>query len=109
METLSLGTFIFINALAVGTFAFCVYTRMGLARYLLILPMMFFFVLSFYMVGDYQVATVQTEVITNGIDSWNSTRNEIVITDFDTNWLVWVYLVLGMFCLILMLYLWRKP
>lgn len=117
MEILELGTFILLNIFAFGLLAFCTMTRVDLARYLLILPMMFFFVLSFYMVAEYEVGSTVRSVGSelhysgNGTLLLNVTKpgtSEIFISDFDTNWLTWVYLVLGMFCMLLIIYSWRK-
>ncbi|MEO9308972.1 MAG: hypothetical protein ABI337_01600 [Nitrososphaera sp.] len=116
MQVLEIGTFILLNVFGFGLLGFCLYTRLELARYLLILPMMFFFVLAFYMSVDYEVGTViqpANELHYNGtgqlvLNITKSTEKHVYISDFDTNWLTWVYLVLGMFCMIVSMYLWRR-
>ena len=102
---LELGTFIFLNLIAIGTMILGMIPKDRLIiGAMMLVAMIMFFVIALFMVGEYDVVVVKT--FTDGATTW--TERQLIISDANTQGISWAYVGIATTCLILFIMRWRQ-
>lgn len=102
---LEIGTFVFLNLIAIGTFVVALFPREKFVfSAVMILSMVMFSIVALFMVGEYDIVSVKT--ISDGIKTW--TEREMIISDANTGGVSWAYMGMSTLCLVLFILRWKK-
>ena len=121
MDSLALGSFIFLNLICFALMGYGMTRTMPLAPVLSVVSMVLFFALGLLMVGDLEVVTESTTAsyTYQTINPYSGTvttltqpavtTTQVWMQDEITDTLTWLYLGLGTFTMVLFISRWARP